>query len=451
MQKMFALAMKDLKILFRVKPALFFSVGWPLVIAVLFGSIFGGGGGGSNKLPVALVDEDHTSQSEAFAKQLQGRDSLDVVLATRAEATGLVRRGKRNAAVILPAGFGEAKQRVFYGAPPKIELLVDPGRKAEAGMIEGVLFQQSAQAMQTLLSDPVASKTMVHDALSKINGAPAGTVGDAPNLTRFLGELDHFIDSQAKSTTSTPPTAGTDGAGAASGGTTGAAKSAPAPGGGWTPVEIAVHDVGAEEKAGPRSGYEVSFVQGLVWAIFGCVMGFSMSLVTERTQGTFTRLRMAPLTDMQVLGGKALGCFLMLLLMQSVLMVLGIFGFGIHIASPALLVIALLCSSAAFVGVMMFVASLGRTEEGTRGAGFATLMPMSLFGGGMLPLFLMPAWMATVSNFSPVKWAVLAVEGAMWRGFAVADMLLPCGILLAVGAAGFLLGTQNLKRIGFGV
>jgi ABC-2 type transport system permease protein len=69
----------------------------------------------------------------------------------------------------------------------------------------------------------------------------------------------------------------------------------------------------------------------------------------------------------------------------------------------------------------------------------------------MLPLFLMPAWMATVSNFSPVKWAVLAVEGAMWRGFALADMLLPCGILLAVGAAGFVLGTRNLKRIGFGV
>ena len=159
---------------------------------------------------------------------------------------------------------------------------------------------------------------------------------------------------------------------------------------------------------------------------------------------------MAPLTDMQVLGGKALGCFLMLLLMQSALLLLGIFGFGIHIGSPLLLIIAILCSSAAFVGIMMFVASLGRTEEGTRGAGFATLMPMSLFGGGMLPLFLMPPWMATVSNFSPVKWAALAVEGAMWRGFGAADMILPCGILLGVGLVAMFLGTRNLQRIGFG-
>jgi ABC-2 type transport system permease protein len=446
MQKMLALALKDLKILFRVKPALFFTVGWPLVIAILFGSIFGGGGGGGrvNKMPIAVVDEDNTAQSKEFVQQLQEREALDVIVLPRDEATSLVRRGKRSAAVVLPAGFGIAKQHVFSGTPPAIELLVDPSHKAESGMLAGVLFEQSAQTLQKLLTDPVASKKIVHDAMSTVNGAPAGAVPEAPALTRFLGELDTFLDAQAKAAPAAP--AGSNGNNAAaSSGTNNAQR------GGWKPVEITTHEVGAEDAGGPRSGYEISFVQGLVWAIFGCVMGFSMSLVTERTQGTFTRLRMSPLTDMQVLGGKALGCFLMLTLMQSALLALGIIVFHIRIASPLLLTIAILCSSLAFVGIMMLVASLGRTEEGTRGAGFATLMPMSLFGGGMLPLFLMPAWMATLSNFSPVKWAVLAVEGAMWRGFVIADMLLPCGILLAVGAAGFVLGTRNLKRIGFGV
>jgi ABC-2 type transport system permease protein len=397
MRQMFALAMKDLKILFRVKPALFFTVGWPLTIAILFGSIFGGGGGGRpNKLPIAVVDEDRSAQSQAFVRQLASRDSLDVMDVSREEAAQLVRRGKRSAAVILPAGFGMARQRLFYGAPPAIELLTDPSHKMEAGMLEGMLYEQSAQAMQALLTRLVAS------------------------------------------------------GGGTGGSTNGASSAAPNAATAWKPVEITVREVGSEDRGGPRSGFEVSFVQGLVWAIFGCVMGFSMSLVTERTQGTFTRLRMAPLTDMQVLGGKALGCFLMLLLMQSVLLALGVFGFGVRIASPALLAVAILCSSLAFVGLMMLVASLGRTEEGTRGAGFATLMPMSLFGGGMIPLFIMPAWMVTLSNFSPVKWAVLAVEGAMWRGFALRDMLLPCGILLAVGGLSFVLGTRSLKRIGFG-
>lgn len=429
MQKMFALAMKDLKILFRVKPALFFTVAWPLIIAVLFGSIFGGGGGSgeARKMPIVVVDNDHSEGSQGFVKELSQKKALDVLPASLEEATSLVRRGKRSAAVILPAGFGDAKKRVFYGTPPQIELITDPGHKVEAGMLEGILYQESAQSMQSVLTNPQSTKKMVHDALADMHNAP-----EAAPLTRFLGELDHFVDSGAMSSSM-------------NGGTTGASAN-----GGWRPVEIRTREVGADDKAGPRSGFEISFVQGLVWAIFGCVMGFSMSLVTERTQGTFTRLRMAPLTDMQVLGGKALGCFLMLLLMQSALLALGIFGFGIRIASPALLILALLCSSAAFVGIMMFVASLGRTEEGTRGAGFATLMPMSLFGGGMLPLFLMPPWMATVSNFSPVKWAALAVEGAMWRGFGPADMILPCSILLGVGLVAMFLGTRNLQRIGFG-
>jgi len=360
-------------------------------------------------------------------KELSQKKALDVLPASLEEATSLVRRGKRSAAVILPSGFGDAKKRVFYGTPPQIELITDPGHKVEAGMLEGILYQESAQSMQSVLTNPQSTKKMVHDALADIHNAP-----EAVPLTRFLGELDHFVDSGALSSSTNSSSGNGSGTG------------------GWRPVEIRTREVGADDKVGPRSGFEVSFVQGLVWAIFGCVMGFSMSLVTERTQGTFTRLRMAPLTDMQVLGGKALGCFLMLLLMQSALLLLGIFGFGIHIGSPLLLIIAILCSSAAFVGIMMFVASLGRTEEGTRGAGFATLMPMSLFGGGMLPLFLMPPWMATVSNFSPVKWAALAVEGAMWRGFGAADMILPCGILLGVGLVAMFLGTRNLQRIGFG-
>ena len=70
---------------------------------------------------------------------------------------------------------------------------------------------------------------------------------------------------------------------------------------------------------------------------------------------------------------------------------------------------------------------------------------MSMLGGGMVPLFVMPPWMATASNASPVKWAVLAFEGALWRGFGLAEMALPCAILLAVGAP-FALGARHVPR-----
>ena len=46
-------------------------------------------------------------------------------------------------------------------------------------------------------------------------------------------------------------------------------------------------------------------------------------------------------------------------------------------------------------------------------------MLMAMFGGGMIPLVFMPKFMQTLSNFSPAKWSVLALEGAIWRGFTL--------------------------------
>jgi hypothetical protein len=59
----------------------------------------------------------------------------------------------------------------------------------------------------------------------------------------------------------------------------------------------------------------------------------------------------------------------------------------------------------------------------------------ALDGGS--PLFIMPAWLQTFSNVSIVKWAIVALEGAIWRGFDLGDMMLPCGVLVATGLVGF--------------
>ena len=93
----------------------------------------------------------------------------------------------------------------------------------------------------------------------------------------------------------------------------------------------------------------------------------------------------------------------------------------------------------------MMIAGLSRTEQAASGAGWALLMPMTRFGGGMMPQFVMPAWMQTAGSLSPVKWAILGIEGALWRNFTVNEMLLPCAILLAFGAVCFTVGVRGLR------
>jgi len=140
----------------------------------------------------------------------------------------------------------------------------------------GARMQAAAEDMQRIMSDPVASAEMANRALAEVGGDP-----DAPpELTRFLGELKSFV--------------GTPAAQPGRGGRTGAQ---------WQPLKVTSAPV-VRERRGPANSFEVTFPQGVLWGLIGCVMMFGISLVTERTHGTLIRLRMAPLTRAQILGGK---------------------------------------------------------------------------------------------------------------------------------------------------
>jgi len=58
----------------------------------------------------------------------------------------------------------------------------------------------------------------------------------------------------------------------------------------------------------------------------------------------------------------------------------------------------------------------------------------------------MPSWLKIVSDISPVKWGILALEGSIWRGFNLSDMILPLTVLIAVGIFGFFIGVTILSR-----
>src|SRR5262249_46109858 len=128
------------------------------------------------------------------------------------------------------------------------------------------------------------------------------------------------------------------------------------------------------------------------------------------------------------------------------LLAFGHFVLDVRLEQPVALLLAVVCTAFCFSGIMMLVSTLGKTQSAVAGAGWGVLLPMAMGGGGMVPLMAMPDWMLTLSNVSPVKWGILALEGATWRGYSLAEMATPCGILLAVGAACFALGVRSLAR-----
>lgn len=420
MPVIFALAQKDLRILLRLRSGLFFTFLWPVLVAVLFGMIFSGEGGPS-KIQIVVVNEDGSNASNKFVSSMEKREEFETLRANRDQALALVRQGKRTAAVILPRGFGDASERMFYGQPPIIEIWIDPSRKAESAMLQGLLFQQAAQGMQEVLSNPSVSRGRVQKALNDLDAAPV-TDKQTEAVRPLLSELDRFL------------------------------QTAPADEGtrkeisGWQPLKIEEKPITAGTTGPvPHNAFDITFPQGILWGIIGCVMTFGIGIVSERNQGTMVRLQMSPITRGQLLAGKALACFTAIVIVQAGMFLLGRFLFHVRPSSWGMLAMAGFSAAVGFVGIMMLVAVLGKTEQAAAGAGWAVMLPISMLGGGMIPLFLMPQWMSAAGNLSPAKWAVVAFEGAIWRGFSLREMLLPCGILILVGLACFALGTKAFR------
>ena len=130
-----------------------------------------------------------------------------------------------------------------------------------------------------------------------------------------------------------------------------------------------------------------------------------------------------------------------------VLVVIAAVALRVRFDSLPLLAVAMLCTAACFTGLMMAISLLGKTENAVAGSSWGLMMPFAMVGGGMIPLIAMPDWLLTASNVSPFKWAITAVEGAVWRGFTPAEMALPCAVLLGIGALFFTLGVAVFRRI----
>ncbi len=422
---------KDIKLLFKDKMAVFFTFIFPLIFAFFFGSIFSGGGGASKGMKIAVADLDQTTNSEYFVEQLQKADEFRVEILSESAARESVRKGKKVAFIILPEGFGEDYAGLFSGNPPELLVGLDPARKAEAGYLQGSLMKLGIGRFEKAFGDTEEMIQQLDDSIASVQNSDDIPEDWKALLKDYLPKMKDLtqkeLDKQKAS--------GEQSSGFSFGGEDGDNP--------MMPLKITQQEVSVQ-KSGPRNAFAITIPQGVIWAIMGCVIGFAVSLVQEKTLGTVNRLAVAPISRTQILAGKALGCFLAQALVVTLLFAIAYFILKVEFNLLKLLM-AVAAVGVCFVGVMMFFASLAKTERSVAGLTNAFLVIMGMIGGAMIPLFVMPGWMQSISHISPVKWSILAIEGAIWRDFSYTEMLQPIAILLVVGLITFFLGTRMLK------
>ncbi|PKM06703.1 MAG: hypothetical protein CVV14_11435 [Gammaproteobacteria bacterium HGW-Gammaproteobacteria-4] len=420
MHAIVAIAIKDLRLLLRNRGTLFFTFVWPVLMAVGFGLMFGGDGERA-KMRVLVDDHDRTEASQALVAGLLALDSVDVERAEGSDAAAQVKRGRAIALIAIPAGYGVASERLFYGDPAAVDVLIDPSRKAEIGMLEGLLLQVASQDMGRKL-------TRVNKDSAWLRSARRDTAGMADGERQRFDALFDALENLQPDALATSSAAADDATA------------------GWQPLKVQTRSMQSERR-GPRNPFAITFPQGMLWGLVGCLMGFASGFAQEREKGTWLRLRTGPLSTRRLMAGKALAAMIALLVVQLVLLLLARLVFGLTVESMPALVMVVAASAFAFTGLMLLISSAGRTVQGVSSAGWAALMPLMMVGGGMIPLIAMPAWMATVSAFSPVNWSLRSLEGAIWRGYAWSDYLWPVAGMVLLGAVAFVLGARRLSRM----
>lgn len=429
--QMFAIALKDLRLLSRDRGALFFTIVFPLIIAVLFGMVFGRVST-PGPLDVVVVVTEDGPLARSFSAALQADSALHVqVAANKESAVEIVRRGKAAAAIILPDGFDARAEALFSGGSMPVDLLGDPSRAAELGLLEGKLMEIGFRQFMLAVTDSERLARQSTDINRQLENDKTLSSEERSAITKLFSGAEELAVARK-----------------ADDGKQGANGAQSAKSGGMTefrPVRIR-SEMLAQNKADPPSTYAVTFPQGVVWGLAGCVMAFVTTLASERAQGTLTRLRAAPLSMHLILASKGMACVTSSMIMQGLLLALAWSVFDLRPLNLAMLIFAMLVIAISFTALAMMIAALFRSGGGTDGAGRALILVLAIVGGGSIPLVFMPPILRSISVVSPFRWAISALEGPLWRGGSIADQLAAIGSIALVGLVCAVISLGGMAR-----
>ena len=352
-----ALIRNDLRLYLTDRRAVVIGVLVPVLIAAFFGYVFGGNGksDAAGKLPIALVDEDHSAVSSAIATDMAHDPLFAVQVLSRTPATAQVRAGKVQVAVIMPSGFGAgaADALLHTASKPEVELLIDPSQALSGRVVEGSFAQYGMQEI---------ARAAFSTAASPIQGP-----GHGPSFPFTVK----------------------------------------------TSTVTSARDVPYNGYAHSFAGMTIQFI-----LFAGIDAGVLLLMSRERgiwqrirsaplTKGEFLLAR--------TLATSAIGLFQFTLIYAAAYVVFGVRIAGSFLGFVAIALA--FCVLNATFGLML--AALGRSAAATRGIATMVTLLLVMLGGAWVPAFVFPRWLQQASLAAPTRWAVDGLDAVTWRGLGL--------------------------------
>jgi len=166
-----------------------------------------------------------------------------------------------------------------------------------------------------------------------------------------------------------------------------------------------------------------TFVPGVMTVILMLVsaMMTSISITREKELGTMEVLLVSPLNPFQVILGKVFPYIFLSIINATVIILLGVFVFGMPIQGNLFLLAAesiLFIITALSLGIL--ISNIAQTQQTAMMMSLMGLMlPVIILSGFIFPISSMPLPLQIISNIIPAKWFIIIIKAIMLKGATI--------------------------------
>jgi ABC-2 type transport system permease protein len=406
MQGILAIIRKDFKSLSKSVGRLLYLFVAPLLLVFLASIALPGGSSSSDKplfkVPVVVLDEGSSAKQlvEALNKVTSvtwetayAKSKTEQVPMTQAQAEELL--SKRKAYLVIPEHYSQdlAEQK-----PVQLQVIRDPSDQTVAMMVQQVL-----NAITAPESTARIGQTVIETA-ARVNGSlsPASVQAAQSVLQDKIAN---------------------------------------------PPLNVVMKAAASQAEEKQPSAFEI-YVPGfaVMFMLFGATSAAG-SLLTDRKEGIIGRLRSMPISMSQVMVGKMLSNFLLMMMQMAVLFTGAKLLFGLSFGHdlPAL-VLMIIGTSCAATGLGLLIASFATSFEQVTSMMPIVILSMSALGGSWWPLYMEPELVQKIARVTVNAWSTEGFHQLLIYGKSLGDVWLNITVLLGMGLLFLGVASWNFRK-----
>jgi ABC-2 type transport system permease protein len=424
LKKILRLIKKDYILFWHDKVAVGLTFVVPAALILLFGSIFGGSGGGSaSGIRLAFLSQSDTKIAKKIESTLDTTSTFHIIKSytndegkkvpfDTSSIKNYIIKGDASSALVIPE---DAYTDSSFGL--KLKFYYNPKNEMEMQIVQGLLQQSIMTQIPEIFNQSMMRRseeylgkqkgTMFNEKLASVISEYFGV--DTSDVLR-QGFYSFDNDSTEADT-------------AANQGASDFFKNI---------VKLDKEQLVGKEVNNPGATRSVGG-WAMMFLLFS-ITASATSLFDERNSGVTLRILSSPVSRTDILWSKYLYNISLGVIQLLVLFFCGYLFFNIDIFSNfGNLMLVILCSSAAATAFGMVLAAFSKTNAQANGMGTFLILTMSAIGGAWFPTFLLPEFIRFLSKFTIVYWSVEGFLKVLWNGAGFVEILPFLAVLIGIG------------------